>query len=229
MGADSTSSNLAWPREGRVIALDSTLGPGSVALAEGGAVVASKVALGEGKGQLAWLVRELLTERELAPRDLEAVVVGVGPGRFTGVRSAVAVAKGLAWSLGLPLVPVGSLEAVGARSEPVVVLGDGARAAYAGGLEFGAPQGLAHEEFLAWHAGRPAVSRVVGAALGALREALREVSSLHEVDLDAAAHLRAAIAFGLAHGAHEVEPAYVREASITAPRVAPPLLAFRDR
>jgi tRNA threonylcarbamoyl adenosine modification protein YeaZ len=229
MSGESSSSNLAWPREGRVIALDSTLGAGSVALAEAGEVVAVRAASGDGKGQLAFLVRALLDTHALAPRDLSAVVVGVGPGRFTGVRSAVAVAKGLAWALRIPLVPVGSLDAVGARVAPLVLLGDGARAVYAAGELVGAPRGLAHDEFLAWRAEHAPGAAIVGAALGSLREALREVAEVREVELDAAAHLRAALAFGLAHGAHEVEPAYVREASITPPRVAPPLLAFRDR
>jgi len=227
MRESGTPSNLAWSGQGLVIALDSTQGSGSVALAEGGVVVATKGAVGEGKGQLAWLARALLAERARAPKDLEAVVVGVGPGRFTGVRSAVAVAKGLAWALRIPLVPVSSLDALGARVERLVVLGDGPRAAYVGGVAFGAPRGVSHAELAEELTARPVP--VVGAALGALREALREAVALREIELDAAAHLRAALAFGEAIEAHEVEPAYVREASITPPKVAPPLLAFRDR
>jgi N6-L-threonylcarbamoyladenine synthase len=47
--------------------------------------------------------------------DVDAVVVGRGPGSFTGVRIGVAAAKGLAHGLGVPLYGVGTLDAVAER------------------------------------------------------------------------------------------------------------------
>ncbi len=47
--------------------------------------------------------------------DVEAVVVGRGPGSFTGVRIGVAAAKGMAQGLGVPLYGVGTLDAVAER------------------------------------------------------------------------------------------------------------------
>jgi len=44
--------------------------------------------------------------------DIEAFVVGLGPGSFTGVRVAVTMAKTWAWTLNRPLVGVSSLDAV---------------------------------------------------------------------------------------------------------------------
>ena len=75
-------------------------------------------------------------------------------------------------------------------------------------------------------------ARVVGAALGPLREALREAAVelvLEELVLDAALHLDAAWRLGEATHVHDVEPRYVREASITPPKVAPPILPFASR
>lgn len=49
-------------------------------------------------------------------RALAAVACGRGPGTFTGTRVAVATAKGLAYGLGRPVVPVSTLAAVAASS-----------------------------------------------------------------------------------------------------------------
>jgi tRNA threonylcarbamoyladenosine biosynthesis protein TsaB len=55
-------------------------------------------------------LEHLLTQVDLVPADLGIVAVDVGPGLFTGLRVGVAVAKGLAQSLGLGVVGVTSLD-----------------------------------------------------------------------------------------------------------------------
>ena len=51
-------------------------------------------------------IDELLSELGQVPRELGGIVVGTGPGAFTGLRVGIATAKGLAHALGLPIVGV---------------------------------------------------------------------------------------------------------------------------
>jgi tRNA threonylcarbamoyladenosine biosynthesis protein TsaB len=55
---------------------------------------------------------ELLAESGVARTQLDAIVVGRGPGAFTGVRLAVALAQGMALALDRPVVPVSTLAAL---------------------------------------------------------------------------------------------------------------------
>ena len=57
-------------------------------------------------------IEAILKECGLKPRDLDKIVVAKGPGSYTGVRIGVTIAKTLAWSLGIPLSGVSSLEAL---------------------------------------------------------------------------------------------------------------------
>jgi tRNA threonylcarbamoyl adenosine modification protein YeaZ len=62
----------------------------------------------------------LLTQAGAEPRDLAALVVGTGPGSFTGVRIGLAVARGLALALDIPGTGVSTLLGFDEDVEPVL-------------------------------------------------------------------------------------------------------------
>ena len=61
-------------------------------------------------------VEKLMKKSKVKRAQIESVCVGRGPGSFTGVRIALATAKGIASALGLPIIGVNTLEAVAWRA-----------------------------------------------------------------------------------------------------------------
>ncbi len=64
--------------------------------------------------ELAPAVRAMLASACLTPGDLTALAVSIGPGSYTGLRIGVALAKGMATALRLPLVGVSTFDTLAA-------------------------------------------------------------------------------------------------------------------
>lgn len=62
--------------------------------------------------QLPAVLQSVLTEAGVDLSQVERIGVTIGPGSFAGIRVGVAFARGLALALGVPVVGVGSLEAI---------------------------------------------------------------------------------------------------------------------
>ncbi len=94
---------------------------------KGGGVLAGRhedIATGQAE-RLVPMLEELLAEAGADWSDLAAIGTGVGPGNFTGVRIAVATARGLALGLSIPAVGVSGLEALAfGHDRPVLALVD---------------------------------------------------------------------------------------------------------
>ena len=54
-------------------------------------------------------IQALMVQAALGFEELDAIVFGCGPGSFTGLRTACAVAQGLAWGAEVPVLPVDTL------------------------------------------------------------------------------------------------------------------------
>jgi tRNA threonylcarbamoyladenosine biosynthesis protein TsaB len=70
---------------------------------------------------------ELLEQAGAEPRELSRLVVGTGPGSFTGVRMGLAAARGLAFALDLPLAGVSTLAALAAGAPGALPVVDAGR------------------------------------------------------------------------------------------------------
>jgi len=100
----------------RVLTLDSAVGRCAVTCIVDGALAAGEH-VESARGQpalLASMAQRVLQTAGIAAARLGLIAVTVGPGSFTGIRSALAMAQGLALSIGVPVVGVTVGEALGA-------------------------------------------------------------------------------------------------------------------
>lgn len=58
------------------------------------------------------VIEEAFRETNLTPQDIDKIFVSTGPGSFTGIRVGLTVAKTMAWSLNIKIIPVSSLEVI---------------------------------------------------------------------------------------------------------------------
>lgn len=96
-----------------LLSIDTSTEKASVALALNGEIRCEEQAVQRQHAQMLLpMIDRLLADSELCLSQLDAIVYGRGPGSFTGLRIACSVAKGLAYSHDLPLLPVSSLAAI---------------------------------------------------------------------------------------------------------------------
>lgn len=91
----------------RVLAIDSAVGRCTVAYVDDGAVTGEHQDAARGQpGILAAMTERVLRRAGLAADDLDLIAVTVGPGSFTGIRSALALAHGLGMAAARPVVGI---------------------------------------------------------------------------------------------------------------------------
>jgi len=101
----------------RLLAFETATHHLSVALWQDGALLQRSEVLPNSGGErlLPW-VQELLAEASICLQQLDGIAFGAGPGGFTGLRLACGVTQGLAFGLGIPVVPVSTLQAMALAS-----------------------------------------------------------------------------------------------------------------
>ena len=94
------------------LAIDTSTGIASIALAQDGEVLAELTwRCGQNHSvELLPRLTHLLNQTGANLQSVSCVIVARGPGSFNGLRVGISVAKGLAFSLGIPIVGIGTLE-----------------------------------------------------------------------------------------------------------------------
>lgn len=159
-------------------------------------------------------VDALLRDAGRSPSDLEALAVGTGPGSFTSTRIGLAVARGLALSLDLPVAGVSTLDALAAGSAGALPVVDARRREVFVPGGKGAPRAVAPED-LELEPGTVCVGS--GAVL--YRETLEELGAVVPPDHDEVHLPRARFHASIARdfGApDDVAPIYVRVPDVDA-------------
>lgn len=211
----------------KLLAFDTSTETLSIAVSAGaGAPVLEHTAPGGARAsaELIPALQALLARAGLALAALDAIAFGRGPGSFTGLRTAAAVAQGLGFGAGVPVLAIDTLLAVAeeargsAGATRVVAVLD----ARMGEVYFGAYE---HAEGR-WHTrqapalGRPAEVAcppgwvLAGNAIDLHRDALPAHAGRIEAMPTARALLRLApqeFASGAPHGAAQALPLYIRD------------------
>ena len=96
----------------RVLGIETSTHSGSVAIIDGDTIL-GEIFLSVGPShseKLLPMVDWLLGAAGMKRGDIEVIAVSIGPGSFTSLRVGISTAKGIAFSLGIPVVGLSSLE-----------------------------------------------------------------------------------------------------------------------
>lgn len=100
-----------------ILALEFSSAQRSVALARDGRVLGDASETG-GRGTQAFgLIERVLAAAKIGRAEIECLAIGLGPGSYTGIRVALAIAQGWQVATGVKLLGLSSVECVAAQAQ----------------------------------------------------------------------------------------------------------------
>jgi tRNA threonylcarbamoyladenosine biosynthesis protein TsaB len=104
-----------------ILSIETAVEDSSVCLSLGDSIINFKQT-NLSRDSAAWLhpvISDIIKESKIDFKDLAAVAVSAGPGSYTGLRVGMATAKGLCYSLKIPLITISTLEMMAASSAAI--------------------------------------------------------------------------------------------------------------
>ena len=106
-----------------LLALEFSSALRSVAIARGGVVLAVAEATGGRATNAFGLIGQVLEAASIKREEGEALAIGLGPGSYTGIRAAIALAQGWQLARQIKLLAVSSADAIAVRAQAEKVFG----------------------------------------------------------------------------------------------------------
>jgi tRNA threonylcarbamoyladenosine biosynthesis protein TsaB len=106
-----------------ILALEFSSPQRSVALARDGNVLAEASETGGRNTAAFGMIEKVLAAAKIGREQIDALCIGLGPGSYTGIRSAIAIAQGWQLAREIKLLGAGSVEAIAAQAQAEKIFG----------------------------------------------------------------------------------------------------------
>jgi len=107
-----------------ILALEFSSEQRSVALAREGIILSEATEKSGGRATNAFgLIEKVLAAAKMSREEIEVIAVGLGPGSYTGIRAAIALAQGWQLARGVKLLGVGGVECLAAQAQAEKIFG----------------------------------------------------------------------------------------------------------
>lgn len=106
-----------------ILALEFSSDQRSVAVSRGGIVLGEAMERGGRNLASFKMIQKALAQAKMEREEIEAISVGLGPGSYTGIRAAIALAQGWQLGQGVKTIGVSSVEAMAAQAQVEKIFG----------------------------------------------------------------------------------------------------------
>jgi tRNA threonylcarbamoyladenosine biosynthesis protein TsaB len=106
-----------------ILALEFSSVQRSVAVARDGHMLAEAFETGERGTNVFGLIKTVLEGAKIGREEVEILVVGLGPGSYTGIRVGLAIAQGWQLARGVKLLGIGSAECLASQAQAAKIFG----------------------------------------------------------------------------------------------------------